>query len=179
MKLATKLAISMGLLVALLIGLGAFCLIQMDGINQTATEIADGWLPRVILAEEMNTDASDFRVQQLQHVIAQSPANMEQREKELQRLRQSFEDKAQRLEKAIVLPAGKKLFGELMSMWADYMRLADQITAVSRENRIDDAMALLDGEAAESYDAMSDKLLALVKLNTDGTAEANEQADLA
>ena len=44
----------MGLLLAMLCGMGIFSLIQMSRINAASTEIADNWLPSTRYAQGLN-----------------------------------------------------------------------------------------------------------------------------
>ena len=70
MKLSIKLSLAMGLLLAMLCGMGIFSLIQMSRINAASTEIADNWLPSTRYAQGLNVYASNYRIQEIMHIFS-------------------------------------------------------------------------------------------------------------
>lgn len=52
-------------------------------IDQVGEEISNTWINAVIIAEELNTATSDYRIRESRHAIAIAPAMMEEVEAEL------------------------------------------------------------------------------------------------
>ena len=179
MKLTTKLSLAMGALAALMAGLGIFCVVQMANINAASTEISDGWLPRVILAEELNISTSDYRRQQLQHIIAQTPQEMAEVEKEIRRLGTSCSDKIEALKKSLVLPAAQTALREVSAQWTTYRAEAQNVLDLSNQNKTKEAMELLNGKAIELYGGIDAKLTEVIRLASEGADNASVEGDKA
>ena len=85
MKLGTKLGLAMASLVLFLVIIGGFSLVQMANMNEDTYLIAREGMPAAIAAEEMNTAMSDFRLQQMQHLLSSTPEEMNKYAKRMER----------------------------------------------------------------------------------------------
>lgn len=68
MKVGTKLGLGFALVLLLMLGMGIFALMQMSVVNDKSTEIAQNWMPSIRVVEELNTNTSDYRIAELDHV---------------------------------------------------------------------------------------------------------------
>lgn len=177
MKLGTKLFLAMGTLALLLVIIGAFSLLQMQNINDNTTEIADNWLPSVIQAEEMNAAVIKYRNQELQHVLATTLKEKESYTRQMKQEEKSFADYAESYRRNLLNPEGRRQFEEVMSLWGQYLKLHESAAELSRQNKMEEALAVLNGENRELYQELTVRVLALVKRNTDGAEAANTEAD--
>ena len=174
MKLATKLSLAMGILLAMLCGMGIFSLIQMSRINDASNEIADGWLPATRYAQGMNVSTSDYRIQEIMHIFSTTREEMAYYEKRMQDVLAEFKDREQNYLKIIANSEERTAFEAFRAEWAKYLEIHDQIYKLSLENHTEEAKALLIGPSRDTFNRADNLLIKLVKINVAGgkTAQA-------
>ena len=177
MKLATKLSLAMGILLAMLCGMGIFSLIQMSRINDTGNEIADDWLPSTRYAQGMNVYTSDYRIQEIMHIFSTTQEQMARYEKRMKEELQKFRDREAKYVKMISSSEEQTAYEAFRTEWAKYQKIHEQIYALSKENRTDEARALLTGPSRESFERASELLVKLVKINVAGGDAAGAFGD--
>ena len=177
MKLATKLSLAMGILLAMLCGMGIFSLVQMSRINDSSTEIADNWLPSTRYAQGMNVDTSDYRIQEIMHIFSTTPEQMARYEKRMNEELQKFKDREAKYAKVISSPEERAVYESFRAEWAKYQEIHQKIYALSKENRTDEARALVTGPSRESFERASELLIKLVKINVAGSDAASALGD--
>ncbi len=180
MKLAIKLSLAMGMLAALMTGLGIFCLLQMANISEQSAVITKGWMPRVALAEEMSIHASDYRIQQLQHIVAATPQEIAAAEKELIKLAGQFESKLDRLRTSLESSEASDILRqveEVQTLWNAYRKASRGILALSEQNKKQEALAQLNGKARDAYLEIDRRLTNIITLATNGADAANMKSD--
>lgn len=91
LKLSTKLIGGFAIVLALATVQSLYGVYVLKQVNDKSTEISENWLPSVKLTSDLNTNTSDFRVAQLQHVLASDNAAMNNFEKEMVALTATFE----------------------------------------------------------------------------------------
>ncbi len=87
MTLRTKLIIGFSLVLLLTVCLGVTAINRLTALNVETQEISKNWLPSVSHISDMNTNASDFRVAEYAHILAQTEQDMSKEEKILEPLR--------------------------------------------------------------------------------------------
>ncbi len=177
MKLSSKLSLAMGVLVVLLAGVGGFSLVQLNTINEGIQSIVDGWMPRAIESETLNTIGSDFRLQQIQHIVAQTSVAKTQREQLLEKNRNLFVQSAKQLESALSTEQGKKLYADLQASWNQFMQTSDRIKNLSDQGLSQEALALANGAAQKDYDALTELLVKMVEFQVNGANAGAEETD--
>ena len=177
MKLRTKLSLSMGLLIAMLCGLGIFSLYQMNNINDASTEIAKNWMPSTNAANSLNTLTSDYRLYEVMHIFSTTAEDMATYEK----LMSEMEKRIAELEKKYVTlisgPQERGLYDDFLSEWKKYTQIHEKIYALSKQNRTDEAKALLNGTSRDAYRTASALLVKIVQLNTENGDKASIEGD--
>ncbi len=169
-----------GLCVALLLALLLSCnaaLMFMEDINQATNEISNNWLPSVIIAEELNTNTSDFRIAATRHILAQDRASMEVQNEAIIRRKARIESLfIEYKQKYIKNDVDNEIVAQLELLWAEYLVLHRNVIAISSQNRTNEAMALLE-ESKEVFDTMSNTFLKLVDFNKNGADQARRYSD--
>ena len=77
MKVAGKLGLGFGLILLFIVGLGIMSLQRMSVVNDQSTILAENWMPSIKVVEEINTNTSDLRLYEFEHVLTQTPQDME------------------------------------------------------------------------------------------------------
>lgn len=178
LKIRTKLFVLVGVLLVGLTALGLASLSFMAKINNSSTILAGNWLPSTIVAEELNTLTSDYRINEYAHIVAQDAASMESYEKELERIEGEITAQFNKYSSGLVTnDTDKALMEEAKAAWQKYISIHDQMITLSRENKTQDAMVMINGEAKTLFDEASATLLKVVNFNTEGGTEASEDGD--
>ena len=84
MKVMGKLASGFGIVLVFLLALGIFSIQKMSVVNDQSTILAENWMPSIKVIEEINTNTSDLRIAEYQHVLAQKPEEMKKAEENIE-----------------------------------------------------------------------------------------------
>lgn len=175
LKIATRLKITLGVLMGALVAVAGVALWEMSAMRASTQSITGNWLPSVELVNKVNTNASDFRIQEIQHVMSTDAKEMAALEQEAAKMKAEFDKNHDAYVKLISSPQERKLYDAFAADWALYLQLHTRLIEMSRKNETERARALLDGESKVVYDRFSATLLKLVDFNHAGsTAEAKE-----
>ncbi|OHW61653.1 putative methyl-accepting chemotaxis protein YoaH [Andreesenia angusta] len=168
------------LLIAAIVFLGLFSTNSLKKVNEKSTEISSIWIPRIILAEELNTLTSDFRVNEYGHLVDSDSGAMAEREKIMEELKSMIDSRLSEYEKTLSDDSDRELYKKVNDEWNSYLQTHQKIIEASRsndENAEKQAGALMTGEAKASFDELSGTLLQIVEFNKDMAAKANTDAD--
>lgn len=177
LKIKTKLFLLVVFMLIGMVALGFMSLSYMKRINEGSTDISDIWLPSVIASEELNTLTSDFRREEYKHIVAQDQQTMQDAETKM-------EDRSKRIEETfdtymaslITDETDRQLIEGARNEWNEYLSNHDELIALSRENKTDEAMEIVLGTIS-LYDDVSDLLLDVVEYNKDGADAASLNGD--
>lgn len=176
-KIKTKLIFLGALSVLGLMVMGAESVYTARHINQASTDISQAWLPSVIIAEELNTATSDYRLQEHYHVIARDAASMEEAEQELLRMRQEIDADFKKYENYITNDEDRRMMEEARDVWNRYLECSDRLLEVSRNNRTGEAQVLIQEESQELFEEASTLFLKVVDFNKQGAEAASVRGD--
>jgi methyl-accepting chemotaxis protein len=176
LKIASKLFVAFACLLALTNVLGAFSLLQLSEVREVSADIASNWLPSVEVLGGLNTDTSDFRIAQIEHILATTPAQMDDAEQDLQREVQSIREAMRKYEPLITSERERKLYEEFKRLWESYQHEQPKLLRLSQQNQDAEAMALVLGSMLTDFNALSDKLEELIVVNREGSDQAAARA---
>lgn len=168
LTIAKKLGLAFGLILVLMLALGLISLRQMNVMNQQSTDMAQNWMPSIRTTEEINTATSDFRIQELIHVVSETPAEMKVAEEKMAAILDQINNDRAAYEKLISSPEEKAIYDLFSRQYDEYLKLHDQMIPLSTELRTKEAMEILNGPSKQLYDDASANLLKLVQLNNKG-----------
>jgi methyl-accepting chemotaxis protein len=177
MKIGTKLLLSFSVLILLAIFLGLFSLYQMTKINKTTNDFTLKWMPSVRITADMNTDASIFRIAELQQVLSDDAREMEvYYENELDRVASVFNNHRQEYEKLISSPEEQNMYDEFSKKWKAYLNEHNNLLLLSRAGKKEEATALLRGSSQQIFDEASLILTNLAIFNVASGEQATHEA---
>ena len=177
LNIRARLLCGFGLILLLAVAQGLFGMYQMKLLDDKSIEIADNWLPSVTRVSDMNTNTSDYRVAQLQHVLADNDAAMDGFEKEIAGVSAAFEKNRTAYIKLISDDVERKLYERFDSEWKKYQAFEPALLKLSRAQKTAEAQTLINGEARKAFDEASATLLKLIELNQAGADKANKEGD--
>ncbi len=171
------LSLSLTLLLAFIFT-GVFSLFFMGKINDASTEITENWLPSVIIAEELNTLTSDFRIAEYGHVIAQDTKTMSELEDKMHVIEDSIAGMFHEYKTELVVSdEDMELITRAENLWTDYLVMHHSMIELSSDNLTDDAMDILSDESLLLFDEVSGVFLDLVEFNKTNADTASLAAD--
>src|SRR5258708_970525 len=74
-----------GLMIVIVVGLGAFALNKIATVNNSTVDIATNWLPSISSARELQYLSTRIRTGQARHIMSTDEAGMDSVESDLQR----------------------------------------------------------------------------------------------
>lgn len=178
LKIKTKLLTLVVFMVIGLIAIGLVSLAFMGDINDGSTLITENWMPAVIASEELNTLTSDYRIKQYAHILAQDNKIMEQYESEMQAIGNNIDELFDRYTSSLITnDTDRKLMEEAIAAWDKYLEVKDKILNLSRENKTEEALALVRGDSMDLFNTASNIFLEAVEFNKTGAEEASVSGD--
>jgi methyl-accepting chemotaxis protein len=172
LRIATKILLSFVLVLTITACLGLFALSEMSDVRMSADEIATNWLPSVKHVSDMNTNTSDFRIAELQHILSTDEDQMIAWEKEMDRVAAALRKNEEAYQPLISSKEERRRYDDFRVQWAEYMDEHANVLALSRSNRNEEARDLLRGRSQQQFDEASTSLGRLIDINAAGSAEA-------
>lgn len=156
--------------------LGGFALLQMGNMRQQSDQVENNWLPSVMAVGEMNQDLLRVRALTLRLLLNRDPQALALNEQKITDIKNGLHSAQSLYEGLIVLPEETVLFNRFKIEQQQYLQRQEQVMAFSRQNQLEDALKVVNGEMNQLADAMAGTLHELVILNK---VSANQAATLA
>ena len=176
-SVGVRLTIGFGLVVGLSVALGAFAVVELGRVSAAGSEIAHNWLPSVTFSSDLNANVSDFRTAELEHVLSPTTAEMDTVEAVMRETLARVDSNRRGYEPLAATSDEKALLAEFDRKWAAYLNVHERVALLSRENRTEDAKAVLRGESARLFTEARDALLKIASLNHEGGVAAGLRGD--
>jgi len=177
MRIGTRLALAFAALLTLSAALGAFAVMQLDVVRTSSTEITDKWMAGVRLTSQINTDASNFRIAEVKHILASDADERAHREQEMKAVSDALAKNAAEYAKLLSSPDENKLFDGFKRERQRYLDEHQKMMRLSRDGQVEDAKALLTYNSQKKYEGASEALRRLVDHNIAGAAQAGAHSD--
>ncbi|WP_246432312.1 HAMP domain-containing methyl-accepting chemotaxis protein [Xanthomonas theicola] len=171
-----RIGLGFAVVLLLLLGMGAFATYAMAKINAASVEISGIRMPGIRYAQAMNTDMSNYRIQELQHVISTTPQDKQNYEQRMEEFLGQFNKDRDAYLRLDSSPEEKALYGRFSAEFDKYLALNRTMLQLSSQNKTQDAIALLNGEQRELYYASAAALAKLIELNTGSGEQASAAA---
>ncbi|XDF36344.1 methyl-accepting chemotaxis protein [Paracidovorax avenae] len=174
-KIGTRLALGFGTLLALLLGLGLFGIVQIRSINYHANELGTNWLPSVRAVGELRSVLNSARRASLRRLLE---ATAEGRQRQLATQKALMDEQLPRgvavYEKMISSPEEQKLYDVFRTQLDNYRIHERRLVTLLDEGGASAAAAntLATGDSAKLFSDLIETLAQLVKLNEDGGTAA-------
>ncbi len=161
MSVKLKLYVGFGAMIVLLVVLGVFSIVQMDNINDKSAEISNVGIPRIRYTSAMNLALAEYRRAELGHVISQTAAGMADYENQMDDYGKLM---SETMDKYAAITTRPDEVEALRQEWAGFLQEDRRIRELSRQNRVNDAMALAVGDSKRAYEEMTTRLTRLEEM---------------
>ncbi|MFI3202271.1 MAG: methyl-accepting chemotaxis protein [Eubacteriales bacterium] len=178
LKIKAKLNVLSYVLMGSLLISGVISIYLMYELNKGTTVVSANWLPSVIIAEELNTATSDFRIAEASHVISQDNVTMVKHEQTMEEVAIQIADMFKEYSTVLVTnDTDKGLLEEAQALWQRYLVIHDEMITYSRNNDTTSAMDIMENESEQVFDEVSSVFLELVAFNKNGADQASTDGD--
>lgn len=177
LRIATKLLISFAVVLFLCSVLGVFSIIQLARVNQTSTDMAENWMPSVRTLLEIKYSLARFRSQEVQHILSTSESDMVKYEKDMDGTLASLRTGRSQYEKLISEPSEREGYAAFSKLIEEYLAESKKLVALSRENKNEEAKALVRGNSSTLFAAATEALEKLTQINIVGGENASKTGD--
>ncbi|MQW87510.1 MCP four helix bundle domain-containing protein, partial [Sinorhizobium saheli] len=181
LSLKASLIGAFGLLLVLLAGQGIFALSLMGGIYQDVETLATAWVPSVDVTNKINTALADFRGSENRHIVNRTEAGMKRADEAIAADLDKLAERMKTYDGLISSSEERALYGKFKDVLATYMKQHDDLIALSRAGKKDEAADFLTGAMRQSYNEMDNLADAFRDLNIAGAKQsyADSSADYA
>ena len=176
LNIAPRAGLGFGVLAVIVFALGGFALLQMANMRQQSDQVENNWLPSVMAVGEMSQDVLRIRALTLRLLVTRDPQAVAQNEQKITEIKAALHNAEGLYEALIVLPEERVLFDRLKVEEQRYLQRQEQVVALSKANRLEEAIQVVNGEMNQLADEMALTLRSLVNLNKVSANEAAKQA---
>ncbi len=177
MRIGTRLALAFAVMLLLTGALGAFTVIELSVVKKSSDEITQKWMAGVRLTSQMNTDASNFRIAEVKHILASDSAERSKYEDEMRSIDHAMAQNADEYSHLTTTPEERKLFASFKRERQRYLDEHLRMMRLSSDGQVEDAKALLTYNSQKKYEGASAALRKLVDYNIQGGRAASGASD--
>ena len=177
LSLRTRLIGAFAAVACLSAALGGFALIQLGRVNDTTTRVARRSLPSVSALSEISLACARFRMSTLQFVAATTDAERNRFQSDMDAALERIERGQKVYEPLIGSADEKKIYGQFMSAWSDYMLAHATATMLAAEGKADEARKAMAEEAQRNFDTSATQLTSLIEQNRRSAEIAQQQSE--
>jgi methyl-accepting chemotaxis protein len=176
LSVGAKLGLAFAIVLTLLVGLGAFAVVQLDRVKSQSNEIADNWMPSAVSITQASREMSRYRSNEFRVLLAGDETRAAA-EKSLADRLAGIDKVLARYVALIGSERERALYDAMYQRWLGYLalshRMQDELKTGSRET----AGRILSKESLAAFGLLTQATDELVALNDQGAAAAREQAE--
>ena len=122
------------------------------GVQDAAADIGTNWLPTTQHALGVSNSLAQFRMAEGMHVLSKTSADREGYEAEIQIHVEELEKGVKSLRGVIRSKEDSAAFAEFADAWAAYKAAHDTVVALSKAEKSDSALAMVQNQTQELFD---------------------------
>jgi methyl-accepting chemotaxis protein len=176
MNIAPRAALGFGVLALLVFGLGAFALVQMSSMRKQSDLVEGKWLPSVMELGTMGQDLMRIRTLTLRLMLNRSADALQENYAKIDKLKAGLQSTEQHYVALIESPRERELYEGFATAKQAYFQRQNRVMELSRQNQMDDALQVINGEMNQYADKMTQALNELTAINKKGAGEATDLA---
>ena len=166
LRLSGKLLASFAVVLVITATLGVLSITRLADVAAQSQLISGNYMPSLDLLGSIDSMASDVRIAQLRHVIADSPEEGEAAAGDIDARLAKRDVLAKQYEPLISSAEERALFNEYQTMWREYVDRAAKARALVASGLGSSAKAdLTTGETKQKFDVLSAQLDKVIELN--------------
>jgi methyl-accepting chemotaxis protein len=160
-------------------GLGGFAIERLSVVNSHAAEVRDNWLPATGWLGVVAKSLERYRLQELVHVNAKTPADKDREEATMRQMLQTYENTWRLFEPTVTTPEEKTMVAEFEKALGVYLDDSKRLIELSRKNDTENALKLYLGAQRQEFAQVRKALENDLTYNIEeGKKEANKGAEV-
>jgi len=169
LKITAKLAVSFGVLLVIMAGVGVLAIFRLGMVAHHSQEIVNNWLPSVEYLNAINTAKSDLRVSQNRFVHAPTPEEAAQHRDAMQKVIAEI-DATKRLYMTVIADEVERgLWNDFDRQWSAYMEFNAKLISLTQQGKHQEAVQLLT-DSRDEFGAIKEALKKDIEYNHAGAA---------
>ncbi|MGE5499431.1 MAG: MCP four helix bundle domain-containing protein, partial [Syntrophothermus sp.] len=177
LKISSKLILSFSLTLLLTVFLGVFSIVKLADVNATTAEMEKDWMPSIGFVGNMNTNIAGFRAAELQHILSVTEQEMDKYEKEMNDHKAKLESNRNLYLPLALSEEEKRQVREFDEAWVKYLAMNKSVLELSRQNKNEEAKALLRGQSEELFETVGRQLENMAEVNHQGGIAASARGE--
>ncbi|MDR3369090.1 methyl-accepting chemotaxis protein [Rhodoferax sp.] len=165
LKISTRLSVTFGLLIALLVVIVTVALLQMKTMREVTLDIAEQHLPSVELVNRLKINFANLRIDETQHVMNQEENGMAKTAKEMEEQLRAVNADLSAYAPLVTGSEEKKSFQAMEAEWKNYVKIHQQIVELSTNREKFTARKLLEGDSYASFEHLNASGSQLAEMN--------------
>ncbi len=175
LKIRLKLYILIGVALVGMLLIGGMSFLLMGRMNDMTSDISTSWLPSIDIARDLTATLSNIRLNELGYLTAISDDVEESSLQYLQSEKETMETLLNTY-KELIDEEERGFYDNAMNLWTQYNKADENMTALAKEGRTEEARAILEGECVDLYNSLNDAFHEIVTYNTEGSDAATEES---
>lgn len=155
MKLSMKITCAMGMLFLCITLMGYVSMQRLYDINNVYGDAAQTGFPLTVSAQKLVILLSEYRRNEINHVLNAESGNMQRAGNRMSDLRDSIEETLSMYMKHARNEARQAQGRELERLWKEYSQTSRRVQELSRDGAVKPAARLLNSRSSDQYDTLS------------------------
>lgn len=172
LKVKSKLLVLAGVMVFFILLIGLVAIVCAGFMNQKTKDLAEGWMASALMATELDTMTSNYRIMQYGFISSVKEEDMNNFETQMENISEQISDITASYEAILLSEEDKKLLLATSSSWASYKEISAEVIELSKLGKNAEAAELMVGECKNTYDEFGKNIDALVEFNQTGADSA-------
>ncbi len=177
LRLRTKLISAFSVVMALTLFLGIFANAKLSSVHERTMDLAESWLPSVVVLGEVNNLTSDIQRFTLRHILATDSSVKRGLEQEIQKALEGFRKAEQDYAPLISSTEEKARWDDFKRQWGEYQAVQAKVLSTSQSGNTQAATELVNGQLTAHFGKLSEDLDNLITLNVKGGKAAATQSE--
>ncbi len=175
LKIRLKLYILIGVALIGMFIIGGMSFVLMGRLNDMTNDISTSWLPSVDTARDLTATLSNIRLNELGYLTAISDDVEESSLQYLEKEKGDLETLLNTYE-GLIDEEERSFYENALSLWTQYRDADEEILALAKQGRTEDARAILEGKCVGLYNSLNSAFQDIVAYNTEGSDAAAEES---
>ena len=175
LKIRLKLYILIGVALIGMFIIGGMSFVLMGRLNDMTNDISTSWLPSVDTARDLTATLSNIRLNELGYLTAISDDVEESSLQYLEKEKGDLETLLNTYE-GLIDEEERSFYENASSLWTQYRDADEEMLALAKQGRTEDARAILEGKCVGLYNSLNSAFQDIVAYNTEGSDAAAEES---
>ncbi len=175
LKIRLKLYILIGVALIGMLIIGGMSFFLMGRMNDMTNDITTSWLPSIDSARQLNVTLSNIRLNELGYLTAISDDVEASSLQYLQKEKENM-DTLLGTYKELIDEEERGFYDNAMNLWTQYNKLDEELMALAKQGRTEEARAILEGECVELYNSLNSAFQDIITYNSEGSDAATEES---